>query len=1353
MKKHLWHILTALLLVCLTAGVAAACRNDEPTPKTYTVTYVGGEGTTGTAPAGGKYKEGAEITVADEGTLEKEDNTFAGWNDGDKTYAAGAKYTMPAKDVTFTAQWTPDSTEEDTYEITFSVNGHVARYGVSVVQGEAIGTQLPDPADLGDAGNIADLIPYGKVLTGWATSEGGTAIDGTWIPTEDTVLYALLGEGEKITLAYAAGEGTGTQTAKETETTRFEESGWVLLPECNYTATGKVFGYWTVGSGENAQNFAATAYANLPELETFAVDGTVTFTAHWLTQEELDEITGTLTLQDAETNPTKTQVLKGVAGDNIAPATFVFPACPFTAPAGKAFSHWEYMAVEYEPGVREEFPKKGTAVAIWEDSDTPATKYTVTFDKNAGGDNTVSGMPANATNVEAGEYTIPDEEPTRTGYDFLGWTLNANGEGTVYKKGGTNTKLQVSDNVTLYAKWVQVFSITFNGNGDSVTNLPDNVEKIAKGTTYTIPDKTPVYTGYDFVGWTTDQGGTGDVYKHGDSAHGSIVVDANITFYAKWTETTPETYTVTYDPNAPAGKSDTDVKKMPAAASNVKGAYTIPDDEPELNGYAFKGWTTDEAGAQTLYKKDGDHKTLQVNDNVTLYAQWVQVFSITYDPNAPEGKSDSDVQKMPEPLTEGNLKTGDTYTVSTTEPTLDGYDFKGWTTDKNGTGTVYKSGTDNNTVTIADADITLYAKWEKQSEPAVKHTVTLNANAGSDNVEGMPEPAMFSVDEGEYYTIPNVTLTRANYDFKGWTTEANAESPIYKYNDEQYGRILVNDDITLYAKWESTVVEPETHEYTVKFWETKDEYTGSPKGTKTFLIADNVPITDDTEYVLGPIEKANYTFKGWYFSDDIAYQAGFVPSDHHTEYVINVYATWELDDEITVESITTTNFTNNEPPYVYPEKLKEGEILTLASDNMQFSDKENSTSIEWRGIHFYLTDGAPAAGALSGNWAMLLYNNFINGTDTTTGKLSATNALHFTVVNDYIGFPDTDYWWVESLREIMTKGTNISLKAVLDFSTKTRIMVEYTLTANFKAWHSDGGDPAKAVQYDTEATKSFVSRYYITPASGNTLASEYTVAVGGEKASVMTVTLKRTAHTHNFGSGLYCNGCGAINPEHSHNYVNGLCACGAISAETEGFTAANWSKATTGFLIAGEKYDVPQTLEAGHTMFLIGTQTSNIAADGWANWHNLCWELRDNAADVNGYTGRTDNFGWSFGTSPFSNWNAPGDPGGQHTGTSSNVKLATCAVNNNKAYADPFNADVFKQIVKNANWYLEIDYTENTRVLVTLVMSAIDGPFQGATYTCQVQINCNTAGSPAAIKVDIGADANVTYSVTGYKVV
>ncbi|MDR0502658.1 MAG: InlB B-repeat-containing protein, partial [Treponema sp.] len=86
---------------------------------------------------------------------------------------------------------------------------------------------------------------------------------------------------------------------------------------------------------------------------------------------------------------------------------------------------------------------------------------------------------------------------TRTGYSFGGWSVN--GYGTTYAAGSL---YRVTGNVTLYAVWDVVNTVTFSANGASGT-APAAVI-VSQNTDITLPNEGNLSrTGYSFGGWNT----------------------------------------------------------------------------------------------------------------------------------------------------------------------------------------------------------------------------------------------------------------------------------------------------------------------------------------------------------------------------------------------------------------------------------------------------------------------------------------------------------------------------------------------------------------------------------------------------------------------------------------------------------------------------------------------------------------------------------------------------------------------------------------------------------------------------------------------------------------------------------
>ena len=88
----------------ITSNNVTVTISDSVIPDTYAVTFKGGADARGTPPSIGAKTAGTNFTLP-ANTFTRDGYDFTGWNDGTKTYAAGATYTMPAKAVTFTAQW------------------------------------------------------------------------------------------------------------------------------------------------------------------------------------------------------------------------------------------------------------------------------------------------------------------------------------------------------------------------------------------------------------------------------------------------------------------------------------------------------------------------------------------------------------------------------------------------------------------------------------------------------------------------------------------------------------------------------------------------------------------------------------------------------------------------------------------------------------------------------------------------------------------------------------------------------------------------------------------------------------------------------------------------------------------------------------------------------------------------------------------------------------------------------------------------------------------------------------------------------------------------------------------------
>lgn len=96
---------------------------------------------------------------------------------------------------------------------------------------------------------------------------------------------------------------------------------------------------------------------------------------------------------------------------------------------------------------------KGTSVECTV-SVSEAVTYTVTFDDSIGGFDYVDGIPE-------GGCISPIAPPSRTGYDFLGWYTEKDGQGEAF-----TSSYAVNDNLTVYAYWKR--NEDFGSDGDVI---------------------------------------------------------------------------------------------------------------------------------------------------------------------------------------------------------------------------------------------------------------------------------------------------------------------------------------------------------------------------------------------------------------------------------------------------------------------------------------------------------------------------------------------------------------------------------------------------------------------------------------------------------------------------------------------------------------------------------------------------------------------------------------------------------------------------------------------------------------------------------------------------------------------
>ncbi|MBQ0011939.1 MAG: InlB B-repeat-containing protein [Clostridiales bacterium] len=247
---------------------------------------------------------------------------------------------------------------------------------------------------------------------------------------------------------------------------------------------------------------------------------------------------------------------------------------------------------------------------------------------------------------------------------------------------------------------------------------------------------------------------------------------------------------------------------------------------PERSGYVVDGWYKDPACTEAV-----DLDTYIVNENVTIYAHWIEAVTLTWNANGgafyiEEGVASS-VYTQDVPLNEVVINMGQDGI-----PERPGYAFAGWYSDQACTKAVYLD------YYVALYDDTFYAKWVPGCQ------VTWNANGGSffglEDLVTITEILPKNEGVSSYYT-PELN----DKVFVGWYFDAKCQNAV---DIENY---TLTSNVTFYAKWADPV------EIT---WDANGGYLDGDLNNTLWI--DVVAKDEVCERYYCP-ERENHTFEGW----------------------------------------------------------------------------------------------------------------------------------------------------------------------------------------------------------------------------------------------------------------------------------------------------------------------------------------------------------------------------------------------------------------------------------------------------------------------------------------------------------
>ena len=683
--------------------------------------------------------------------------TFSGWKVTEKAdvsnWTLNDVYTgtsIPAGkygNVTLTAQWTVN-----TYTITYKYNNGAADTTAKYTIEQSI--TLPSPSKTG------------YTFAGWKVTTAG----GNW-NTTDSVYKGTVAAGKygnvtltaqwtvnTYTITYKYNNGAADTTAKYT----IEQS--ITLP--SPTKAGYTFAGWKVTTAGGNWKTTDSVYKGTVAAGKY---GNVTLTAQWTA----NTYTITYVYNNGSANTTATyNIEQAITLPSPTKTGYTFAGWKVTTAGG----NWKTTDSVYKGTVAAGKYGNVTLTAQW-----TVNTYTITYKYNNGAADTTAKYTI--------EQSITLPSPSKTGYTFAGWKVTTAGGNwkttdSVYK--GTVAAGKYG-NVTLTAQWTaNVYTITFLPNGGSVnpTSKTFTIES-------TIELPTPTKDSYVFDGWlvTTAEGNwtNGTLYTDSSIAAGKY---GNVTVTAQWHKTVTVHF---YSGSKGAVHNQFQITfKNNETAGSVKS----PTSFGTIDGWTALGWTASTAASKAVGDaaiKGGTTITVAPAKNeYVYYAVYTQSQTLKYESNA---NGDTSVKNIPANGTlagayynSSDAKLNITRMIPSTVPTRNGYTFKSWNTQANGSGTNYAAGARYTNSAQID---TLYAQWTEN-----QYTITyVNGNGNADSKVGYKITAEITIIAAPTYD---------GYVFVGWkvTTVTNGNwtsGDLYgagaKIGSGKYG------NVTLVAQW------------------------------------------------------------------------------------------------------------------------------------------------------------------------------------------------------------------------------------------------------------------------------------------------------------------------------------------------------------------------------------------------------------------------------------------------------------------------------------------------------------------------------------------------------------------------
>ena len=680
-------------------------------------------------------------------------------------------------------------------------------------------------------GSTIDLTPTatksGYTFVGWNTNKNGTSkLSSLTMGTSNVTLYAIYSKTVTATCYYYSGTA---QTSKKVSGTMYNKSTTASVNLGTTSLTGYTFRGWsTSNSGSATIAVASNGSVGLSSNATYyaCYSYTVTGTYKYYNGTAYTSSTATATAY-MNSNGTK------VGGKPTAPTV--------SNPSGWTARGWSKSSVATTaniliPGI---ITENTTYYYSWK-KDVIGTYYYYNGSSYTNSTSTANAYMSSTGSITGGKPTAP------TVSNPSGWTARGWSKSTEANTSSIVTPGTITENTTYYYSWKKTITVSYDANGG--TGAPDSQTTTgylnyagtsSVPTAITISSTKPTRANYVFSGWGTTSSSTSVSYNAG-SKYSSVT---SSTLYAIWTpnvykislDNTMGTYQVTFVAITQKSNIKQDENKG-VVISTVQvpwgGNATAPD---VISSHQVVG-----SGVYAAFKysfKNWDKSFTNVRSDLVVYASYTVEIpsggysSYTVSCSDIPGEVTATQTSVYEKYNTGIYRDSDcSQKITETSnkisiPNKSGYEFCGYYTGKNGTGTKmideYGYITENFKTTQFNSNGILYAYWvfrtyeityKNNSNTIIKHSDSLEEALSYSNTSTIKmyrnatENKQVTVESGKTIILDmnnkimigaiknEGTLTTQN---GGQLKSTSIDETSYKYILDNEGTLTLNNlDIT-----------------------------------------------------------------------------------------------------------------------------------------------------------------------------------------------------------------------------------------------------------------------------------------------------------------------------------------------------------------------------------------------------------------------------------------------------------------------------------------------------------------------------------------------------------------------------